>query len=941
MAHELAHVVQQQRIASAPVIQRDGGKPIRPTCTVEQSSVDIVSIQGIPYAKISSLTTGLRHKGGKKDAFGEIPASELRNQNRPGVSLFYNVVLEYENPQDDLTITFLSGKKDLETRVFPSVNISVIPKGDQSEPEEEKPPKIDVEGQQQKVADSYTAQAMALTKTLNPLWRAAKELEFTPLARVAAGGFGAMFGTGEHVVRLGLDTIDSVGDLASPSSHIKSVVDLARGKPLREVGPVKDAREKVDEAKAIGRQASETWDIASGKTNAIYEKTKPVFAKFERARSAFFEARDGYNKSRDYADGGKYLGMMESALNDMKATAADYQTLCQELGVLKQAQRVDELSEASVTGMQQAPITEFRALMTVEMAGELRGSMKPPLGELPGELPGGATPKIPVGETPPALPAGELPPPAEIPAGELPPAPKVPGELPPAPEIPAGELPPAPKVPSELPPVPEAPGELPPASTPRESGVYPKYDPAGQPPSQPQVMQRPVAVGESPRPKGPDLRVVEGGQGKGAAGDVPVNVKPNEAGAAPKPKLVEPPSNSPPGGKPPPTGEQPAAARGPYDRRRAELAARENAATGGPSAGTKPAPSPGEGPRPAEPTTLEPPKSETPLLDELLKDDPAKTPATEPPKSDTPLLDQLLKDEEAKPPVSSPPASGAKPSSPAAGPRPAEPGALEPAKSPTPAPVAPRPVTKGVSGPATMTPEQAARVAKVVRRTEGAAAARPPSLRQGSATVDRAALSNYLDANQAQIEQAVKRLEDCKTPDDVNKQSATAPEPKATRVPSSDDRAAKVERAEKLGTERGRQYAVDKLGLKDAGYVNPEEGHGKFGRGIDDIVVDSKGEPHINEYKGEDSKLDPGTETRAPQMSSEWVRNNLERLVEKGGPVTKQLAQKALKLLAEGKLKGHVIRTRIKDGNIETSEDGGEITFTPEPDGKTPKKDKP
>jgi hypothetical protein len=444
VAHELAHVIQQQTRSTAPAIQRQGtGKePIRPVSTVEQGGDgDLVSIQGHKFAIIRSRSGTLRHKGPKQDAFFELPQSELLKQSRPGVSLAYTVSLEYENPQDDLSITFLAGKRDLETTVFPAVNINVVVKGDQSEPEEKAPP-LNAEAQQQALANRYTSQALALARSLDSLWRQAKKLEFEPLARVTAGAFGLTYGTGENVVKLGLDVIDTaVGAGTGPPviSQIKAVEDIAAMKP---------------EAKAIGRHASESVDIMSGKTNEIYEATRAPYEKFKQAFSAFNNAKIAFNNRSNDIDGGKYLGKMESALKDMQAAAQEYKDLCAKLGVSQQAARLDDIDQATVTGIQRAPETVARALMTADMLNEFYNMARPPLGKglpgvtpkLTGEAPPAAKPKLPE-EVPqvakPATPTRVTPEPTPTPVTPAP-AQGAPGPRPPAGATPAPQAAPAP-----------------------------------------------------------------------------------------------------------------------------------------------------------------------------------------------------------------------------------------------------------------------------------------------------------------------------------------------------------------------------------------------------------------------------------------------------------------------------------------------------------------
>ena len=49
-------------------------------------------------------------------------------------------------------------------------------------------------------------------------------------------------------------------------------------------------------------------------------------------------------------------------------------------------------------------------------------------------------------------------------------------------------------------------------------------------------------------------------------------------------------------------------------------------------------------------------------------------------------------------------------------------------------------------------------------------------------------------------------------------------------------------------------------------------------------------------------------------MTLDWVKGNIQRLFREGGPTDKALAQKLAKALSEGRLKGKVYSTPIKNG---------------------------
>jgi len=75
-----------------------------------------------------------------------------------------------------------------------------------------------------------------------------------------------------------------------------------------------------------------------------------------------------------------------------------------------------------------------------------------------------------------------------------------------------------------------------------------------------------------------------------------------------------------------------------------------------------------------------------------------------------------------------------------------------------------------------------------------------------------------------------------------------------------------------MGVQLGRKYVKKNLGLKETNWVNPFEGHGKFGQGFDDVMQDASGNIWIVEYKGGAGKLAGG------QMEGSWVEENIERL---------------------------------------------------------------
>nr|WP_275263601.1 MULTISPECIES: DUF4157 domain-containing protein [unclassified Mycolicibacterium] len=136
LAHELAHVVQQRGSPEAPVMQRkeSTAAPIRPVAAIaHHGDADVVTINGHEFAVIRSKTGKLKPKGAMKGQYGEL-SKPFESSSHASVSLSYAVTLQYENAQDDLTITPGAEQQVVEQKVFPSFDIQVLPFGEASEP---------------------------------------------------------------------------------------------------------------------------------------------------------------------------------------------------------------------------------------------------------------------------------------------------------------------------------------------------------------------------------------------------------------------------------------------------------------------------------------------------------------------------------------------------------------------------------------------------------------------------------------------------------------------------------------------------------------------------------------------------------------------------------------------------------------------------------------
>jgi hypothetical protein len=115
--------------------------------------------------------------------------------------------------------------------------------------------------------------------------------------------------------------------------------------------------------------------------------------------------------------------------------------------------------------------------------------------------------------------------------------------------------------------------------------------------------------------------------------------------------------------------------------------------------------------------------------------------------------------------------------------------------------------------------------------------------------------------------------------------------------------------AHDIGVQRGRQRAAE-IGFRPADdWVNPLEFHGPFGNGFDDVLIDSKGNLVIGEYKGGTAELDPGVPGgRPPQMSREWVQNVIGRMRAAGHD---HWADRIEAALNNNTLRGRVFSTAI------------------------------
>ena len=114
------------------------------------------------------------------------------------------------------------------------------------------------------------------------------------------------------------------------------------------------------------------------------------------------------------------------------------------------------------------------------------------------------------------------------------------------------------------------------------------------------------------------------------------------------------------------------------------------------------------------------------------------------------------------------------------------------------------------------------------------------------------------------------------------------------------------EGAERVGALRGRDFAENKLKLRDAGWINPFEGRrSRFGTGFDDVMIDKNGVYWIVEYKGGTAELE------GDQMQNSWVLRKLRQYRAEGGDLGVYWAEELENALASGRLRGVLLQTKI------------------------------
>jgi hypothetical protein len=115
-----------------------------------------------------------------------------------------------------------------------------------------------------------------------------------------------------------------------------------------------------------------------------------------------------------------------------------------------------------------------------------------------------------------------------------------------------------------------------------------------------------------------------------------------------------------------------------------------------------------------------------------------------------------------------------------------------------------------------------------------------------------------------------------------------------------------TEGAERVGALAGRDFAEKRLGLREAGWINPFEGNrSRFGTGFDDVMLDKNGVYWIVEYKGGKAGL------AGDQMENSWVLRKLKQYRAEGGDLGVYWAEELEDALANGRLRGVMLQTKI------------------------------
>ncbi|RKH73106.1 DUF4157 domain-containing protein [Corallococcus interemptor] len=109
-----------------------------------------------------------------------------------------------------------------------------------------------------------------------------------------------------------------------------------------------------------------------------------------------------------------------------------------------------------------------------------------------------------------------------------------------------------------------------------------------------------------------------------------------------------------------------------------------------------------------------------------------------------------------------------------------------------------------------------------------------------------------------------------------------------------------IEQSYEIGVSEGRALLEGRGWRQWEHWINPFEFNGRYGQGLDDVFVDDAGRLWIVEYKGGTAELSPG------QMSTRWVRRQIDRLFDAGHEAT---AARLREALDDGTLSGAVVST--------------------------------
>jgi len=167
-------------------------------------------------------------------------------------------------------------------------------------------------------------------------------------ARMAAGGMGLIYGVGANAAKYGKDQVDKAKEFGKELG--KAVVGAEHDDKKLDKPPLADAGKKKDE---LSGTASTSIEMLTGRLQQLFKQTRPSYGRYQAAYQAFDVAKGAFFQcdSIDLAGLNKGFDGMSSALQRMAATAGEYESTCNALGIPAKAVAVDQLSAAIVKGI--------------------------------------------------------------------------------------------------------------------------------------------------------------------------------------------------------------------------------------------------------------------------------------------------------------------------------------------------------------------------------------------------------------------------------------------------------------------------------------------------------------------------------------------------------------------------------------------------------------